>query len=304
MERGALSPPGEAASAAVQALTRMVRPMPERVRALAAIDPSSPEATAQIWPRLGLISRWADGAATRFAQELAARFPQAQLQPKGLLATEAMISLPWVGQEGHVLAVTSHFLEFEAENGEVRLAHELAVGQFYSVVVTTGGGLYRYRLYDQVEVVGRLLATPCIRFVGKTDRVADWFGEKLNEQFVAGCIAILVAEYGLEPRFVLLAPDEGTAVYTYTLFIESDRSLPSGLAMRLDRLLRRNFHYDGCRCLGQLGPAQVVQVRDSAATYLAVCQARGMKLGNIKPAVLDSQTGWRAVFEQVEPVAL
>jgi len=164
------------------------------------------------------------------------------------------------------------------------------------VAVTTGGGLYRYRLYDQVEVVGRVAATPCIRFVGKGDRISDRFGEKLTEPFVAACLRELFERAGLAPAFALLAPEDAAGAPAYALFVELKTPLPPGLATDLDEALRRNFHYDYCRRLGQLGPAQVIPVQNGAATYLAVCRARGMKLGNIKPAALDKQTGWSQAF--------
>ncbi|MEW5938605.1 MAG: GH3 auxin-responsive promoter family protein, partial [Chloroflexota bacterium] len=68
------------------------------------------------------------------------------------------------------------------------------------------------------------------------------------------------------------------------------------LSDSLDSLLRQNFHYDYCRKLGQLAPAQVTLVRRGAETYLAACQSRGQKLGDIKPAVLQKSTGWGEYF--------
>jgi hypothetical protein len=206
----------------LQKLTRNLRPDPVRARFLRPLDPRDPATVAKIWPRLALVSCWADGPSARFAAELRARLPAVTMQPKGLLATEAMVSLPWIGTEGALLALTSHFLEFVDQAGEVHLAHELRHGALYSVVVTTGGGLYRYQLHDQVEVVGRVAATPCIRFVGKTDRVADWFGEKLNEQFVARCLETLWAWRAISPRFALVAPAEVEGTFAYTLYIEAD----------------------------------------------------------------------------------
>jgi hypothetical protein len=282
-------------------LARGLRPDPAHARKLRALDPRDPQTLAQLWPRLALVSCWADGPAARFATELQARLPTVLLQPKGLLATEAMVSLPWLRASGAVLALTSHFLEFVDEAGVTLLAHELRPGGLYSVVVTTGGGLYRYQLHDQVEVVGRVLATPTIRFVGKTDRVADWFGEKLNEQFVACALNTLWARWGTKPRFALVAPAELADGFAYTLYFEADAvEATDAMAAELDALLRASFHYDYCRRLGQLGQARVRIVEDGAATYLAVCQARGMKLGNIKPALLDRGTEWEGEFAHPE----
>lgn len=292
------------------ALSKRLRPDPARAAQLRPLDPMDPAILSRIWPQLALLSCWADGPSTRFAAKLAKRLPHVRMQSKGLLATEAMVSLPWMGAPGAVLALTSHFLEFVDEAGAVSLAHELRPGGIYTVVVTTSGGLYRYQLHDQVEVVGQVAATPTIRFVGKADRVADWFGEKLNEQFVARCLEELWATTGFAPRFALVAPASLPDGYAYTLYVEADRVETGRLqadlladaerfAAALDALLRRSFHYDYCRRLGQLGPTRLRWVQGGSATYLAVSQARGMKLGNIKLALLDRGTEWEAAFDSV-----
>ena len=291
---GVISPPG-ADNPALPTLCRRLRPDPGRARALAKVNPEDYRA---IWPRLKLISCWADGPAAPLAEQLAQRFSPVFIQPKGLLATEAFVTLPLIGRSGGVLAITAHFFEFLSANGAVRLAHQLERGEVYEVVVTTAGGLYRYRLHDLVEVVDFVGATPCFRFVGKTDRIADRFGEKLHEQFVARTLTDLFAACHITPLFMLLAPAERQEATHYTLYLEltQGQALPTGLASMLDQALAANFHYAYCRQLGQLAKAQVCLVENGVAVYLAVCQERGQKLGNIKPAVLDRESGWEAWF--------
>ncbi len=231
-----------------------------------------------IWPKLHLISCWADAQAVRPASELQRRFPDATLQPKGLLATEAIVSIPLERAGGAVLAADSHFFEFLTLDGESQLADELAVGASYQVVVTTGGGLYRYRLGDLVEVTGHHGVLPVLRFIGRADKVTDLVGEKLNEAFVINCLRDLQV-----PGFNLLV---GTSdpVPHYVLFTHSTSP---GLAERLDAALRASFHYDYARRLVQLGPLEVRPARpDAEARLLAAQTADGQRLGDIKPAVL------------------
>ena len=49
-----------------------------------------------IWPGLALISCWTDAAAGQFLPQLRELFPAIEIQPKGLLATEAFVSFPLV----------------------------------------------------------------------------------------------------------------------------------------------------------------------------------------------------------------
>lgn len=285
---GTCSPPGQ------PPIPKYYPKNPRRARQLAKLEPTDYPA---IWPRLALISCWGDGASKPYARALQAQFPGATLQPKGLLATEAFVSFPLTGQEGAALAVTSHFFEFQAESGNLLLAHQLQKGQAYAVIVTTGGGLYRYQLRDIVEVTGFYGQVPCLRFIGKADQVSDYFGEKLDERFVFNALAALFARLGLQPVFFLLAPEAGPPFH-YCLYLELPESAaPSpALADEIDAALRANFHYDYCRRLGQLAEAQVQLVRNGSQAYIRACQQRGQKLGDIKAAVLQKSTGWGQWF--------
>lgn len=232
------------------------------------------------WPGLGLVSCWADGPSARYAAQLADEFPGVELQPKGLLATEAIVSFPFAGT--HPLAITSHFLEFEEPDGTLRLAHQLKQGATYSVLVTTGGGLRRYRLGDRVRVTGHLNECPTIRFLGREGGLQDRFGEKLHPAHVEEALADVPA------RFLLVAYEPPG----YILFVESDGDLQQ-LGATLEAKLQENFHYAHCRRLGQLAPLRVFRVtHDGAATYHRERAARGQRLGDVKPSLLDPGEDW------------
>jgi hypothetical protein len=274
-------------------------PKPELARALRALSPTDYES---LWPHLSLISCWRDGPSEPYARQIEETFPHTSLQGKGLLATEAFVSVPIVGVEGSVLSINSHFFEFIDEAGEPLLAHQIERGKTYSVVITTGGGFYRYQLHDIVEVVGHWKQIPCIRFVGKEDHISDWFGEKLEECFVANTLEQVFTAHHISPAFVMLAPEDSDGFH-YVLYVESNDCVDD-LAKDLDDALRANFHYDYCRKLGQLEAVQIVNVTRGAERYLHACQARGQKLGNIKPSVLQNQRGWKKWFEKERESAL
>jgi hypothetical protein len=238
---------------------------------------------ARLWPKLRVISCWGE------APELQETFPQATIQPKGLIATEGFVSLPLWGRDGAALAVRSHFFEFVDNAGKTWLAHELSAGAEYSVVLTTGGGLRRYRLRDRVRVTGFEHECPLLRFLGKEEHVSDWFGEKICELHVAEALQ------GLPSRFALVAFERNA----YALFVESseeDGCLMTA-AKDLDLALQDNTHYRYCRQLGQLQPIRVFRVAGNGrGAYLAECERRGQRLGEVKPSLLRRDTGWSAVF--------
>jgi hypothetical protein len=263
------------------------------------------ERHALLWPRLRMISCWADGNSGPAARKLAALFPQARICAKGLIATEGFVSLPWEACEGSVLAVRSHFLEFLPADSDGRpdatrphLAHELERGQAYSVVLTTSGGLYRYHLGDLVTVLGRIDECPLIRFAGRKD-VVDWCGEKLHDVQAARILESVFTARRLTPAFAMLACDTSGDVPNYVLYVEATASEDEldGIAVSIEDALDENFHYRYARRLGQLGPLRVFAAHHAEASYLAACMARGQRAGDVKCVALDPRDGWTPKFE-------
>ncbi|MDR1961311.1 MAG: GH3 auxin-responsive promoter family protein, partial [Gracilibacteraceae bacterium] len=262
-------------------------------------------AVADHFSRLKLISCWGDASAAAYAQKLSVRFPGVLIQPKGLIATEAFISFPLLGEEGARLAVTSHFFEFlSLADGRIYLAHELEAGERYEAVVTTSGGLYRYRMGDIVLVLDAGEA-PRLRFLGRNGKVSDLFGEKLNELFVSEVLADLLEKWEMSGEFCMLAPETDR----YVLYIQSARlsgAAPAGqaadglaarLAEDLESGLARNCHYEYCRTLGQLKPLALYRLSGHPfREYLERAAERGQRPGDVKPPALSLEGGWDKVF--------
>jgi len=273
-----------------------------RVAELRSLDPTRPDFARRAWPRLALVSAWGDAGARRGLAELAERLPGVELQAKGLIASEAVVSIPFRGER--VLAIRSHVLELVDADGRARGAWEVERGGEYAVVVSTGGGLYRYRLRDRVRVTGFLGATPCVEFLGKEEGVSDLRGEKLDEAFVEAALARALEGLRPAPRFCLLAPDDDgpggdVAAPRYALFVEvgaGDGEVAAqlhSLAGRLELELRANPHYAWCVDLGQLAPVRVRPVaRDARLRYYARRARDGARPGDVKPAVLSRSGGW------------
>ena len=296
LERGTLSavlPPPVAT-----ALAPRLRPNVERAADLRAALAERDDGAlhARLWPRLAVVSAWADAHAAGPAAEIARLFPQAHLQSKGLVATEGVVSIPLDGHDGGALALASHVFEFVPEGGGRPLfAHEVEPGQTYEVALTTGGGLTRYRLGDRVEAVGHVRRCPLVRFVERAGPVSDRVGEKLHEGHVRAALAAL----GLPHTFALVAPDGGARPARYVLFVQSgapDARLAEA-ARGLDAALGANVHYALARRLGQLGPVRAFRVEgDGAGAFLGGCAALGQRLGSVKPAALHRDGGWAGRF--------
>lgn len=292
LKKGEISPPTEIGRAVHDKLRRQLRPAPLRAEELSKCGPGD---VNRIWPKLRLISCWLDGVSGAKADYLQQKyFPMVRFQGKGLIATEAFVSFPLVAMEGAVLAGTSHFFEFlplddsGSRSGEPVLAHQLETDQSYSVIVTTGGGLYRYQLQDTIQVIGHYKKMPRLRFTGKLDGISDIYGEKLNEQFVSEELTRHFALLGQQPSFYLLCPDMDLT--RYILYLEDSstkEAVCTSFAEEIDRRFRKNFHYDYCRKLGQLKSIQIILTGpETTQKYFAYCRSKGMRQGDIKASVL------------------
>ena len=270
-----------------------------------ALQAASPQEThARLWPKLELISCWKDAASAGPATNLAALFPHSRVQGKGLIATEALISFPLTGHNDAALSVRSHFLEFISDgSAQTVLAHQLEQGGLYSVVVTTGGGLYRYLLGDQIQVTGHFHGCPLVRFAGREGSVSDWIGEKLNDAHVSRVFAEVFKKLGIIPGFAMLAYDTaplpGDAA-GYLLYIDADaaQDLIIRATEEVESGLRENFHYDYARRLGQLAPVRAVRIPNGAKILFDDAVRSGQKLGDIKVPSLDHRSRWTRILSQ------
>ncbi|PKL48221.1 MAG: hypothetical protein CVV42_10585 [Candidatus Riflebacteria bacterium HGW-Riflebacteria-2] len=281
------------------------RAMPQRAEllktAIAALRAGQPdEFAAGLWPKLAMISSWSEAEAAGGAAQLRAYFPRQTWQTKGLLATEGAVTLPIWSASAPVLAARSAFFEFEEGeegNGELRLAHELETGCRYRVIMTTFGGLYRYRLHDIVEMRGWWRKLPCLAFIGKEAMVCDLSGEKLSAAHVKNILAALPG------RFVsaFIAPEKPSApaLPGYLLVAaQSETSLiQAELATKLESALCENIHYRWSREAGQLQAARVLLLPVSPDRLNQLRQKRieeeGGALSTAKHGVLSRRSGWK-----------
>src|SRR5262249_2492323 len=170
------------------------------------------------WPHLKIVSCWASAASKPYADELRARLPHAHLQPKGLMSTECIVTIP--GADDRPRLNEHGYFELE------RVGDDL-----YEVIATTASGLYRYRTGDLVR--GDL------EFVGRGNLVSDLVGEKLTESFVASCLG--------DVRGFLTPAEDG-----YVLVSEAVVDVEE-----VERRLCENPQYAYARRLGQLAPLRM-----------------------------------------------
>jgi hypothetical protein len=231
-----------------------------------------------LWPRLKVVSCWASGPSAEFAAVLASRLPHARLEPKGLLSTETVVTVP--DSHGRPVLTQHGFFEFERE-GRLCLQEELEIGATYEVIATTASGLYRYRTGDLVHFEGAASdGSPVLEFVGRGDVVCDLVGEKLSEPFVSTCLSTIRG-------FRFLTPEP--AGDGYVLAVEAGQRVDSN---QIETRLCSNPQYAYARRLGQLRPLRVCSVDRLFDRYSGLQAARGVRLGDVKPVSLRKERTW------------
>jgi hypothetical protein len=234
--------------------------------------------TSILWPMLDTISCWTEGASAPFSSTLQAKFPHCLIDSKGLLATEAAITLPFGFEEGAIPALESCVIEFIDEAGEPHLCDTLQPDVAYRVVITTWGGLYRYDMGDTVRCTKIVDGLPRLRFEGRGSLTSDLVGEKLDDAFVQtvltpiGVAAALVAQSRPRPH--------------YQLWLDQAPSPAVGelaaIAAQVESGLGKNPQYAYARRMGQLDPVVALHKPGFVLQRIAQKVANGGRLGDTK----------------------
>ncbi|MDZ8051361.1 MAG: GH3 auxin-responsive promoter family protein [Aulosira sp. ZfuVER01] len=235
----------------------------------------------QLWSNLKLISCWDSANAADQAQGLRSQFPGVLVQGKGLLATEAPMTIPLIAAGGYVPVLDEVFFEFEDDAGSLHGLHELSNGQEYTIILSQKGGLYRYRIGDRVRVTHWYRQTPCLEFLGRHQTISDLVGEKLHEAFVHDALNRMNLQ---GTHFKSLVPVANPP--HYLLLLDAAKETPETIAQQLDYALSQSHHYYRARAIGQLAPVQVL-ISHQIPELLALHRIRsGSIWGGIKHQIL------------------
>ena len=216
--------------------------------------------TKEMWPNLSVISCWQTSTSHFWYLKLKNLFPQVSFQGKGLWATEGVVTIPFAKK--YPLAINSHFYEFIClDSGEVLPSWQLEIDQRVKPVITTGSGLMRYMLNDELVVTDYLKKTPCFKFMGRINEV-DIAGEKINQSVANELIDHVKKNFSLEGVSLLAYGHTDSRYYELVVIGKENTQVD----FDVDVFLQKWFHYRLARELGQLKRAKMT-VRPDAITY-------------------------------------
>ena len=251
------------------------------------------------WP-LKLLACWTGGTVGYQARSLSAYYGDTPVRDIGYISTEGRHTIPAEDfSTAGVLVPNGAFYEFESPDGKaVHRASNLESGATYSILMTNGQGLYRYRIGDLVRCVGYKGQSPIIEFLRKSDQFSDMEGEKVSGDQVAAAMSASCDRLGLTGlafSAVPMRPDKGAPFYAFV--IEQKDAAQQAVELRLAELLdadlsNQNIMYAQKCADGSLAPVQLWIAAPGSFTAFAHAQGAERGTGDTQhkqPALLDAR---------------
>jgi len=322
IERGTVSVDTGLDAGMIERIWPRLAPDPETARRIRQVlDAGRQLKPRDLWPDLELVSVWLGGAAGFFVPRVRELYAPRSLRDPGFSASEGFFAAPLedntpVGAPN----LGRIFMEFvpeenaEAGSPDTLLAHELEVGRRYFLVITTAGGLYRYKMNDLVEVAGRCgtkKLSPAIRFLSKGARILSLTGEKVSEEQASTAAAVAARKTGLELTGFTVSvrlPAEERA--GYVVAAEPAPGQPQGLLAEFLRdfeaaLQSANIEYaEKRRSMRLSAPVLLVLPAGSYRSWRAERVAGGAHDGQIKPPNLLPHDEFERSFQPADFVTI
>lgn len=223
------------------------------------------------WPNLNFMANWTGGTMGAYLRGYPEVFGDRPVRDVGLIASEGRMTVPVEdGTAAGILDVRHHYFEFIPEDQDDRDEPEtvesadLIEGRNYFILLTTAGGLYRYRIHDLVRCVGFRGRAPLLEFLNKGAHISSLTGEKLSEFQVVAAVNQAQSALGLRLASYLVVPTWAEPPH-YTLLVEESDLTDNGAAERLAAevetcLNRVNLEYENRRSTLRLGPIRLRRV--------------------------------------------
>ena len=242
----------------------------------------------KLWPNLSSVVAIAGGSFATYIPPLEHYLgDKIRIGSPIYIATEGMFGVnKWLHNRvsAYSLLTSQVFFEFiplaNADSNELKttlLAEEIKVGEMYEIIVTTSGGLYRYRMGDIIKVLeeGNESEPPVIDVLGRKKLVLSICGEKVTDyQLTAAITATTRPDGPWNQVFIqgyMMTADVKSIPPAYRLWVELSPSMhTSGSdtqatlakgAMCVDKkVVEMNVLYADFRTRNMIGPPTVSEV--------------------------------------------
>lgn len=165
----------------------------------------------------------------------------------------------------YILFPEAVFFEFiPIKNPEKTLTmSEINIGEKYEIVFTNRSGLYRYRLGDVIETVGRYGKAPVVKYCYRRNQVINIAGEKTNCEQLAAAVKRFSEITGAEVTGYCVCEDNSDVIPRYLFYIEfSENETVENADNILEECMREaNFDYRSCGNMNEIAPLKLLFLR-------------------------------------------
>ncbi len=204
----------------------------------------------ELWSRLSYISGIGQENAYD-VERLKAYVKDVPIYYFAYASTECMAGIATSLNEAvYTLLPRSGFYEFLDENDSICLANQLQKHKTYELIVTTYTGLYRYRTFDQLKFMGYEGQSPRFKIVGRTNRLLNIVGEKVDEWSVQEAFHQVLEKLKIHPCHFYIGIDRGVLPARYIIFVCCSNVDLSEMTVLFDQaLMNLNTNYSKLRAL-------------------------------------------------------
>lgn len=168
----------------------------------------------------------------------------------------------------YILFPEAVFFEFipVKEPDKILLMSELQIGKKYEIVFTNRSGLYRYRLGDVVEAVGRCEKAPVVKYCYRINQVMNIAGEKTNCEQLSAAIKRFSEITCTDVAGYCVCEDNSELIPKYLFYIECIENVKIENAEKIleDCMCEANFDYRSCVNMNEIAPLKLLFLRQGS----------------------------------------
>lgn len=306
IETGTIHENVEMSEEARASLNAKLTPDPERAKELRKIfeggfdEPVFPK----IWRNLCLIAAIGSGS-FKIHKEKVRRFTGTDgvhFCNLVISSSESIIAVAdGCDSEDFILLPQAAFFEFIPENNpnEIKTVKDLTVGERYEIVVSTISGLYRYRMFDVVEVTGFFGQLPKLKFSHRANVFLNVAGEKTTEADMLRAINYFSEKTGVKVAEYSAFVDAESECYN--VLLEPDGEIDKAKLEEYESILEDGFcitfGYKYERVAGNISPVKLtLQQRQTHLFYRELQIMKGKSPNQLKPVRVLNNPELKAFF--------
>ncbi|MDE5883544.1 MAG: GH3 auxin-responsive promoter family protein [Oscillospiraceae bacterium] len=242
-------------------LVEKLPPDPRRAKELRSISCENLHAgmIKKIWKKIKYILTIGGASFSYYTQKILEYADGIPIHHYAYAASEGVfgISEKMDVPDRYILFPEAGFFEFLPINAKTKipiLLCEIEIGKKYEIIFTNHSGLYRYRLGDVIEVVGKFKKAPVVKYCYRQNQVLSIAGEKTNREQLAATIKRFSEMTGADIAGYCVCEDHSNLLPRYLFYIECVNydAIENAREILEECMRNANFDYRSCESMNEI----------------------------------------------------